>query len=125
MEEKVKIWCLVDLVMGGCGLTKRRSSPETLRIDEICVFVRISSVERSRQTGQESFFSSQVWVCHDFSIAYFAGCGRASTANSPVLFLMPFISVSHGSVTQPGVMQAGKKPRVGCQRSKSLQRKNC
>lgn len=51
------------------------------------------------------------------------GCGRASRADSPVLFLTPFISVGHGPVTLPGEMGAGDKPGFGCRRSKTLQRK--
>ena len=58
----------------------------------------------------------------DYSAAE-PGCGRASRASSPVLFLMPFISASHGPVMLPGEMGAGDKPGAGCRRSETLKRK--
>lgn len=46
--------CLVSFVMGGCGFDKRKSSPEILTVNQIYIFVKVSSVERRRQMGQES-----------------------------------------------------------------------
>lgn len=44
---------LFSVVMGGCGMIMRRS-PDILTVDQFYNYVKISSVERSRPTGQES-----------------------------------------------------------------------
>lgn len=44
---------LFSVVMGSCVMMTRRS-PDILTVDQFYNFVKVSSVESSRQTGQES-----------------------------------------------------------------------